>query len=871
MRVCSYGNTLSTSLLNLCLSITIATFYVTTTTSQDYDYSSLEKQLCDRVFTSANGKLNGTFQSPNYPSNYDSNKRCIYKFIGNTNERVTIKFTDFRVKGIPPGCRHDYIDIFTELTHPDEDLLDAKLQGRYCGDEKDKLPHLLVSMSNILVISFFTDNTRTEKGFYGKYTFISNAAYIVGTLAPASTCGYIIKSEARTTGSIISPTYPGVYPDNTMCFYKLQGAVGERVKVTFIDFDLYQGGEHCPFDSVKIYDGHTNQDTLIGVFCGKHKNLTVFSTGQALHIDFRTKSGRLEPTKKTYFSHWEIDPDYAIKRTGFKAIYEFSMDFVNLDFIDRYKGKHIRGTECDQRVKSDGESNGTIVSPNYPQKYPKGVTCRYYIDGKKDKQHLEKAEIKFSTFGIPTRSPEGCESGYLLAYLGGQQEEPKNYNKKLCGKTIPPPLMSTDPRLLLIFNSTGPMRGSGFKATYQFLTNYAIPGTPVPSSVHGCHFRYLSRSSKSGYFNSPRHPANYPSNTTCIYEFIGQPSEQVRITFMVFSVDNSNLNYTNDLIEIYEVYILTGGRERAVLSYVHSGTKPPGPLLSEPTAKLLRIIFKTDKSGVKVGFNAQYKFMDHLSQHNTCGGNITSGGSGVITSPNYPKKYIVDTVCEWHIHAKPNHKILLVAEKFNMEGQTKAGCQGAVLRIYDVRFIPKHELCGSEFPTNVRSEGPYLKLRFISSSRAVGGNGFNITWTEYLDMPRSVGKTSSSSSSSIGKDPCPGFRCAVNTNVCIPNSLKCNRLHNCGHGDYSDELESCPVKRRTNTVHVIIGIIVAIVILTIIIICVVHKRRRTKKKKHKKQMMDSAQVRFLSRPGTSSDDLHILTHNDRTHHKVSMV
>ena len=57
--------------------------------------------------------------------------------------------------------------------------------------------------------------------------------------------------------------------------------------------------------------------------------------------------------------------------------------------------------ECDQRVLSEGESNGTITSPGYPGNYPLNVTCHYYIDGLMDRQNLEKARLSFDIFDIP--------------------------------------------------------------------------------------------------------------------------------------------------------------------------------------------------------------------------------------------------------------------------------------------------------------------------------------------------------------------------------------------------------------------------------------------------------------------------------------
>jgi len=71
------------------------------------------------------------------------------------------------------------------------------------------------------------------------------------------------------------------------------------------------------------------------------------------------------------------------------------------------------------------------------------------------------------------------------------------------------------------------------------LADYAIPGTPaVPSDSSRCHFIYRSSSAIHGSFNSPRHPSNYPDNTTCIYDFLAATNQLVRVTFEHFKVEN---------------------------------------------------------------------------------------------------------------------------------------------------------------------------------------------------------------------------------------------------------------------------------------------------------------------------------------------
>ena len=69
-------------------------------------------------------------------------------------------------------CLHDYLDIYTQVYDEQEDVLDIPLHGRYCGNDMENLPSLLISMGNLLILGFYTNENKNEKGFQGYYEFI---------------------------------------------------------------------------------------------------------------------------------------------------------------------------------------------------------------------------------------------------------------------------------------------------------------------------------------------------------------------------------------------------------------------------------------------------------------------------------------------------------------------------------------------------------------------------------------------------------------------------------------------------------------------------------------------------------------------------
>lgn len=57
-----------------------------------------------------------------------------------------------------------------------------------------------------------------------------------------------------------------------------------------------------------------------------------------------------------------------------------------------------------------------------------------------------------------------------------------------------------------------------------------------------------------------------------------------------------------------------------------------------------------------------------------CGGNITNQEYGIIHSPHWPDKYAGPDreagafSCNWFIHVRPYHKVLLWLQSFSVEG-----------------------------------------------------------------------------------------------------------------------------------------------------------------------------------------------------------
>ncbi|KAJ8981546.1 hypothetical protein NQ317_009805 [Molorchus minor] len=628
------------------------------------------------------------------------------------------------------SCVHEYMDVYSEVLQPDPaELVNTPFGGRYCGPIP---PRARVSLYRALALSYHTDkNVSTSDIFLGRYQFINDSEYEIGTPLPGGPCNFLVKGNAKPTGVILTPTYPGAYPKALHCSYQFLGSPGQRIRLEFRDFDLFFGGPHCPFDFVKVYDGPDNTSAVIGTYCGQQRNLVIYSSESSLLVTFAT----LPRTANT-------------QNRGFKGIFEFSNSFTKL-------AKKNRLGLCLVR---------TIRFPICQK-----LVCRYFIYGMQDSQHLERVRLEFVLFEIPKGSKGDCSDGYLKIYLRGQ-ETTDSYDKfdyEMCGSEAKPAVVASDgPRLVMVFSS-GELMGRGFKANYTFETGVLVK--------------------KKGDFNSPRYPANYPSETNCTYLFLATNNEQVSLVFDNFKIRADSVNTSigsygtticqEDWIDIFNVY--RDGIETMIGRYCHMSA--PGPIESNRGAMGLKVILHSDSDGVYSGFKARYSFEKAKSIFGDCGGNVSSLDHGVLSSPNYPKNYDAPSKnqasksCNWYVNVRPKYKILMIFEKIAIEGDPiNRGCAAAVLRLwYDLSTTPV-EMCGE---TPITEKWQYLstsnaiRFSFITADKAVGAPGFKAVWTEVIEGPG-----------------CDEFQC-LKTGFCIPDRLRCNKESNCGADDNSDEAD----------------------------------------------------------------------------------
>lgn len=739
---------------------------------------------------SQNSNVSHTFLTNKTQNDYQQ-VHCMYKFIAKPGERVMLNFTTFKLRGDEPSCNKEYLEIFVQASESDVDVTTnisplierSPINGRFCSSIA---PRSIVSLLNVVVFNFYSNlklPSRPDSLFSGTFEFLNKSQYAnIGEPLDGSLCSHVIYSSEVREGDFHSITYPGSYIKGLKCSYKFIGAPRQRIRLEFLDLDLYSGGSHCPADSIKIYDGLEESDALINTICGSHRSFVIFSSGQNLLVKFHT-----------------LDQETNIANRGFSAYFEFSDRFVGLQFIsaDLFV-RHIRGSECDQRIISQRRTSGTIISPLTPHRA--SAICRYIFEGLQNSLDHERVSLKFTEFDLKSQrqligaipqtstnaatmdlnasqttevpagtsaqtansSLEQCPDNYLRLYTAelkpDQRQDPNDYDFMYCSDEVPQQTIESDAASLLMEYNAG-QTGGYFKADYAFSVDFRISGTQLTQS---CDFLYKSETQKNGTFNSPWHPSWYMNDVNCTYTFLPREGEALLMQFSSFKMFNETIEDSvggyndmcrpEDRVEIYEILNSdTVDGQLRVLEQQEIGTycatSAPGPVLSY---KPMRVVFRSNKQKVASGFSAIYNFypISKLSTNEfvtNCGGVIHTSSrlkSGTIASPPTYKPELYEKrhhICMWEINARATFRILLSIDMFELEGTQKVrGCNKAILRLNLGNSTRKPlEFCGSKTPSgdtmiaqSYVSDGERMLVTFISTKQASGSFGFKATWSE---------------------------------------------------------------------------------------------------------------------------------------------
>jgi len=119
-------------------------------------------------------------------------------------------------------------------------------------------------------------------------------------------------NRSGTSGNITSPNFPNNYGDNERCVWIITVNNDKNVEVTIEELDIQKGPEEenkddCEYDDLKITDGSSDDDYLLGKYCGENiANISVRSSGNKVRLEFKADE---RYTYKGFKLEWKAIPD----------------------------------------------------------------------------------------------------------------------------------------------------------------------------------------------------------------------------------------------------------------------------------------------------------------------------------------------------------------------------------------------------------------------------------------------------------------------------------------------------------------------------------------------------------------------------------
>uniref|UniRef100_A0A8C2U204 CUB and Sushi multiple domains 2 n=1 Tax=Coturnix japonica TaxID=93934 RepID=A0A8C2U204_COTJA len=653
---------------------------------------------------------NGTIQSPGFPYGYPNYANCTWTITAEEQNRIQLVFQSFALE-----------EDFDVLSIYDGPLQQGNLRTRLTGFQ---LPAPIVSTGVVLSLWLVSDYAVSAQGFQANYEVLPSdtcgnpgrlqngvqqgTTFSIGDKVRYS-CnpGFFLEGHALLTcqssiengaswdfplpfcraddacggtlrgqsGIISSPHFPLEYGNNADCTWTILAEPGDTIALVFMDFQLEDG-----YDVLEV--AGTEGSSLW--FTGMNLPAPVISSKNWLRLHFTSDGNHRQ---KGFSAQYQVKKQMELKSRGVKLMPS--------------KNSNQKTSVLTQVGVSQGHN--MCPDPGIP----------------------ERGKRIGNDFRLGSSIQFTCNEGYDL-------------------------------------------QGS------KSITCKRVSDIIVAWSDHRpvCRARMCDMYLRgpSGVITSPNYPVQYDNNAYCVWVITAlNPAKVIKLTFEEFELERGYDTLT----------VGDGGQvgdQKSVL-YVLTGTTVPDLIVS--TQHQMWLLFQTDSVSNLLGFKATYEEIDQGScgdpgipaygrregstfRHGdslkfecqpafelkgqktitcqkssqwsaqkpvcvfSCFFNFTTP-SGIVLSPNYPEEYGSSLHCVWLIIAKPESRIHLAFNDFDVEPQfdflaVKDGgtAESPVLGTFS----------GSQIPSSLTSSGHVARLEF-QTDHSMEKRGFNITFTTF--------------------------------------------------------------------------------------------------------------------------------------------
>ncbi|KAI5100082.1 bone morphogenetic protein 1 isoform X1 [Silurus meridionalis] len=641
----------------------------------------------------------GNFSSPGFPNGYVAYTQCAWSISVTPGEKIILNFTSMDLYQ-SHLCSYDYVEV------RDGYWRNSPLIGRFCGD---RVPDSLVSTNSRMWIEFHSSSNWVGKGFSALYEAM---------------CGEELNTDR---GEIASPNYPDDYHPSKVCVWKVTVTEGFQVALSFRTFKL-EIHDRCAYDYVEVRDGSSENDPLLGRFCGNQ-----------IPQDIKSRSNQL----------WmKFVSDGSVNKCGFAANFFREVDecarpdkghcsHMCINTLGSYRCACQPG----YRLATDRRSceaaacggfltalNGSVFSPGWPHEYPPNKQCVWQLIAP---QHYT-ITLLFHSFD--TEGDNVCKYDYV------EVRSDSRLHGRFCGATTPEPITSDSNILHVEFKSDSTVSRRGFTATFfsdvdecsrenggcqhecvNTFGSYSCQchsGFTLHTNLHDCKEAGCDHviTSLPVSITSSNWPEKYPNKKVCTWVLHTTPGHRIRLVFNEIDME-SHLGCSYDYLEVYN-----GPNDASPSLGRFCGSKKPSPVISSTNMMFLQVF--SDSLVQKHGFEASFT--------TDCGGALKAEaepGDLYSHAEFGEKNYSEAEECEWIISAEKGFGVTLVFNIFDLEDE--AECTYDYMELFDgPDTIAPHlgRYCGSRPPDDLSSAGDTILIKF-HSDHTVSKKGFHIQYT----------------------------------------------------------------------------------------------------------------------------------------------